>query len=105
MSKIFFDHLIKYEEVEIALSVHKMEPKTKKEVSEMIEETIHYRVMDVILTNLPKEHHTDFLKRFYQAPHDESLLDFLKEKVSNIEELLTEEINKIKKELLEDLKV
>jgi hypothetical protein len=105
MSKIFFDHLIQYEEVEIALSTHQLEPSKKKEVSQQIEEIIHYRTMTVILSNLPKEHHREFLERFYQAPHDENLLTFLKEKVKNIEELMTEEIEKIKKELLEDLKV
>ncbi|PIU03937.1 hypothetical protein COT44_00210 [Candidatus Shapirobacteria bacterium CG08_land_8_20_14_0_20_39_18] len=105
MSTIFYDHLIEFEEIEVALSVHNLDPKTKKEVSQMIEETIHYRMMNVILTNLPKEHHQDFLERFYQAPHDEGLFDYLKEKVGNIEDLLSQEIEKVKKELLADLKI
>lgn len=105
MSKLLYDHLIVFEEIEIALSTHKLAPKEKAEISQMIEESIHYRAVSVILKNLPKEHHEDFLKRFYEAPHDENLFNFLKERVANIEELLKTEIDNLKKELLEDLKI
>lgn len=103
MSKILYDHLIILEEIETLISEYRFEGKEKQEISQMIEETIHYRVLNVILINLPKEHHQTFLERFHQAPYDEDLLNFLKEKVANIEDLISDEIKILEKELKKDL--
>lgn len=104
MSKLFYDHLIEFEEIEIELTNLKLAGQEKEEIHQMIEESVHYRVMRRILDHLPAEHHQEFLDRFHQAPYHEDLLTFLKEKVENIEELIKEEISFLKKELLSDLK-
>lgn len=104
MSKLFYDHLIEFEEIEIELTNLKLAGQEKEEIHTLVEETIHYRVARRILDYLPVEHHQEFLERFHEAPYHEDLLTFLKEKVENIEELIKEEISTLKKELLADLK-
>lgn len=103
MSKIFYDHLVVFEEVEIALSKQKLSPKEKAENSQIIEEIVHHRIVTRILTHLPKEHHKEFLERFQKAPHDKKTLHFLKEKVSDIEDQITDEVDRLKRELLDDI--
>lgn len=103
MSKLFYDHLIEFEEIEIELTKFKLAGQEKEEIHQLIEESVHYRVMRRILDHLPAEHHQEFLERFHEAPYHEGVLEFLKEKVENIEELIKEEIASLKKELLEDL--
>lgn len=105
MSKIFYDHLIIIEEVIAVLDEHKMSPKERTELLQLMDQTLHHRILDVILTLLPKEHHETFLTRFHKAPHDAGLILFLKEHTTvNIEKKILTEANKTKKELIKLLK-
>lgn len=101
MSKIFYDHLIIIEEVIAVLDEHKLSPKERTELLQLMDQTLHHRILDVILTLLPKEHHETFLTRFHKAPHDPGLIPFLKERTNkDIEKVILSEANKTKKELL-----
>lgn len=105
MSKIFYDHLIIIEEVEEIL--RGVEPEEKEELHRLVDEIIHHRVLGCILDHLPRKHHDEFLGRFHQAPYDESLIDYLQEKTAkeiDIEAKIKEEVGKLKKELLQELK-
>ncbi|MDO8503576.1 MAG: hypothetical protein Q7S60_02705 [bacterium] len=105
MSKIFYDRFIILEEIEVELDNLGLEAEERQELDQLIDEMIHHRVLDRILTHLPKEHHIEFLERFHKAPYDESLIDYLNEKVErSVEEHVREEIGQLKKEILEDVK-
>lgn len=104
MSKIFYDHFIKLEEVEVEFDKLEMEPEEREEIEHLIEEMIHHRVMDRLLTYLPKHHHAEFLDRFHKMPYDESLIRYLDEKIEKtVKEHVEEEMEKLKREILEDL--
>lgn len=106
MSKIFYDRFIILEEIEVELDNLGLEAEERQELDQLIDEMVHHRVLDRILTHLPKEHHTEFLDRFHRAPYDESLIDYLNEKVErSVEEHVREEIGQLKKEILEDIKL
>lgn len=105
MSKIFYDHLIIIEEVEGVL--RGVEPEEKEELHRLIDEMIHHRVLGCILDHLPRKHHEEFLDRFHQAPYDESLINYLQLKTAkeiDIEAKIKEEVGKLKKELLAEIK-
>ncbi len=105
MSKIFYDRFIILEEIEIELDNLGLEAEERQELDQLIDEMIHHRVLDRILTHLPREHHTEFLDRFHKAPYDEGLLDYLNEKIErSVEEHVREEIRQLKKEILKDIK-
>ncbi len=101
MSKIFYDHLIVIEEITAVLDNHSIVAEKRQEVLTIADQTMHHHVLDVILTNLPKEHHEAFLTRFHRAPHDEGLLSFLKEKTAvDIEKEIVNEAQKVRKEII-----
>lgn len=105
MSKVFYDVHIHLEEIEIELDKLELEHEEKQELGHLIDEMIHYRIMDRILTHLPREHHTEFLSRFKRAPYDHSLLAWLDSRIEkSVEEHVKEEMEKLKKEILEDIK-
>ncbi|MDP2632181.1 MAG: hypothetical protein Q8P25_00470 [Candidatus Curtissbacteria bacterium] len=104
MSKVFYDHLIILEEVKTELTSSEISSADKKEIDQMIEESVHFRVITKILDHLPREHHKKFLESFHQAPHSENVLNFLKEKVSDIENIIKDEVSALGKELLKEIK-
>lgn len=77
MAKIFYDHLTRYEEFVAELDRYEMAVEEREEIVQLADETIHLRVLDVILTHLPKEKHREFLEKFHGTPHDEKLLEYL----------------------------
>lgn len=105
MSKIFYDRFIEFEEIEIELQSAGLSLEEKRELEQLIDEMVHHRVLDRLLTHLPKEHHQEFLQKFHKSPFDESLINYLNERIKDsVEKHIKEEVGKLKKEILEDLK-
>ena len=105
MSKIFWDRLIVFEEVEAEIKKVAKTPEEKEDLWKEIDEIIHHKLMGCVLEKLPRKHHHDFLEKFEQAPQDEGLFKFLAEKVGeDIEDFLKLEMNKLKTELLQLIK-
>lgn len=105
MSKIFYDIHIHLEEIEVELDKLTLSHEEKQELEHLIEEMVHHRVLDRILTHLPREHHTEFLDRFHKTPYDHKLLSWLDARIEkSVEEHVKDEIEKLKKEILQDIK-
>jgi hypothetical protein len=105
MSRIFYDHLIILNNLELKIIDLELEPEEKEAINQLVEETVHYRVMTKILDLLPKDYHEEFLDFFYQAPHEENLLSYLQEKIEDIEAIIKKEIDDLEKTLLEEFSV
>ena len=97
MSQIFYDHLIILENLEVKITALGLEPEEKEALNQLVEETVHYRLMTRILDTLPHEHHEEFLDFFHQAPHEERLLKYLQEKIEDIEAIIKKEIEDLEK--------
>ncbi len=105
MTKIFYDSLIKIEEVYAEFDEFEMEDEEKNEFLSLIDETFHNRTLDVILSNLPAVKHNAFLESFQKEPFNMELLNFLKREIKDdIEEIIQKEAQKIKKEILLEIK-
>lgn len=103
--KVFYDKFIFFEELEIEVGKLVLNKEEKQETERLIDEITHHRVLERILTHLPRHYHAEFLDRFHHSPYDESLIDYLNEKIEkSVEEHVKEETEKIKKEILEDIK-
>src|SRR3989344_1848923 len=101
MSKIFYDHLIDLSDVEKAVKKNIKNPEAREEVYHLIDEIVHHRVVGCILDNLPEHHHEEFIDHVTKRPHDEGILDFLREKVVNdLETFLKEEVLLLSTELM-----
>lgn len=104
MSKVYYDYLIVLDDVDKYIKEVAETEEEKHELWQIVDEMVHHRVLGCVLDNLPKEYHEEFLGKFHEAPHDLSLMDYLKEKISdNIEELIKQEIGGLATELLEEL--
>lgn len=106
MSKIFYDHLIVIEELEGVVK-RAQTHEEREELHRLVDEMIHHRVLGCILDHLPREHHEEFLEKFHAAPYDDSLIGYLQEKTPqeiDIEQKIREEVAKLKKELLKEIK-
>ena len=106
MSKLFFDHLIVLDEVEVEI---KRSAKTKEEQEELwglVDEIITHKALDVILARLDRHHHEEFLGIFHKCPHDENLIfGYLKEKIGdNAEDILRQELGNVAFDLLKEIK-
>lgn len=99
MAKIFYDHLVVIEE--LYTEIDSLDTKSRREVLDLMDETIHHHILDTILTHLPKEHHEVFLEKFHKEPHNPELLIFLKQyAVVDIEAAIQKKAKKVKKDLL-----
>ncbi len=102
MSKIFYDHLINVEKVDKEIRKITESHEERSEFWQIIDEIIHHRMFGCIFDKLPREHHSEFLERFYKAPHDEGLLIFLSERIKeDISLLLKYEAKKIEHDLMD----
>lgn len=104
MSKLFFDHLVVLDEVEAFIRKNTKTNEEKEELWGIIDEIVHHKVLDLILGKLPKNLHGDFLKKFHSHPHDEDIIKYLQEKITeNVEELIRQEIGSLASSLLDEI--
>jgi hypothetical protein len=105
MSKLYYDHLIAYEDIEIEISKISQSREEKEELWQIVDEMIHHKVLDLVLSKLPKDKHQEFMEKFVSAPHDEGLFDYLNDKIGDdVEKLVKKELDELAKEILKDLK-
>ena len=100
MAKIFYDHLVIREEITVELDKYSLVREEKEELVQLVDETLHHQILNIILTHLPKDQHRGFLEKFHKTPHDESLLKYIKD----FEQEIIKEAQKIKRELLSEIK-
>lgn len=104
MSKVFYDHIVVLERVEVVVHKAARSEEEKHELWQIVDSIVHQKVMQIILDLLPNEHHQEFLERFHQAPHEEGLLDYLSEKSKkDIKKAIHEEIKKLEDEILQEI--
>lgn len=92
MNKVFYDHLVEIDEITALVD---------RDLTEIIDNTMHHHILDEILTHLPVEHHKDFLERLAHAPGDPGILISIQElTVIDIEDAIRKRAKSVKKELL-----
>jgi uncharacterized protein YejL (UPF0352 family) len=105
MSKLFYDHLIVIEEVVAVLDEHKLKSGDRAKILELMDATLQHEILDAIFTYLPREKHEEFLEKFHRAPHDLTLMQYLKDNSPvNIELAILDRANKTKRKLLAEVK-
>ncbi|KKQ43406.1 MAG: hypothetical protein US60_C0002G0014 [Microgenomates group bacterium GW2011_GWC1_37_8] len=105
MSKIFYDHLIILEEIEVHIGNIAKTFEEKEEIWKLIDELIHYRVFNLILDHLPRDHNEEFIEKFHKAPYDGRLLTFINERTQqDMEKVIRQEIKLLENEILEEIK-
>lgn len=105
MKTIFYDHLIRVEEIFAVIDDFDITIEEKTEFYNLIDNTFHSHILEIILSDLSVEFHEEFLIMFHQSPHRQELLEFLKQKGSgDIENKIKAGAEKIKKGIFKDIK-
>lgn len=106
MTKLFFDNLVAFEEIEVFIKDSASSEEEKEELWELVDEVINNKVVEKILDRLPRDNHEEFLEIFHKCPHDEvHILGYLKEKTGKdeIEKELKQELENISSDILQEL--
>jgi len=106
MSKLFFDHLVEFKEIDKEIKKVAKTREEREELWVMVDEIVHHKVIGCILDKLPRENHKEFLEMYSQKPHDtEFIFAYLKNKVvENVEEIIKQEVDKLSVEILNEIK-
>lgn len=95
--KPFYSHLIIIEEIITELDSYELTKEERDELEKLIRENIHHEAVHTALKHLPEQHHKEFL--------DKQHLDFLdKEIKEKVEAEIKKQGEKIKKEILSEIK-
>jgi len=102
MSKLFFDHLIVFEEIEGKIKKTASSKEEREELWGLVDEIATHKVIEKILDRLPRAHHEEFLELFHKCPHDEiTIFAYLKGNAGeSIEEDLKRDLKNLEKDLL-----
>ena len=103
-SIIFYDHLVDLSDIEKKIKKKNLTKEEHDELMSIIDEMVHHRVIGCILDRLPSSFHEEFLGHFKSRPHDENLLEYLKEKIGeDLSEFIKQEVRLLASELHEEI--
>lgn len=103
--KVFYSHLIILDDLLSELDAHEIEAGEKADMVMLIEQTMHHHTLNVILSHLPKSHHTTFLDKFEANPENEELMAMLKKEIeADVEVAIKNQVDRIKKEILLEIR-
>lgn len=102
MRQTFYDNFIDITDLMAELSVE-LSHLEQEEIHRLIDEILHHRVLEIILDDLPEEHHENFFLRFHNDPADQDLFVFLKHHSPTIEDKIQQAAAMVKDELRGEL--
>jgi len=102
--KVFFSHLIEVDPLIMLVEEILQAEKEKLEILDMIDSTLHHRIVDRILQELDEQHHEIFMHEYSQNPSNEEILVFLKKQIPDIEKVICNEAQLTQASLFEDIK-
>jgi hypothetical protein len=102
MSKLFFDHLVVFEEIEGKIKKTASSKEEREELWGLVDEVTTHKVLEKILDRLPRAHHEEFLELFHKCPHDEIVIfGYLRDKAGkSIEDDLKQDLKNLEADLL-----
>lgn len=100
--KQFYSHLIDIEILYLELDSLDLTDSEKDELKHHIHGSIHYTVLDVIMSDMPVEHKKSFLHYVVHDDH-EKVWEHLKETTQDIEEKIKSASAKVIKGFLDDI--
>lgn len=103
MSTIYFyDHIISLESVHVAIDQMKIEPAQRIELRDLLEQQVHYAILNMLLSELPPEDRGLFLRHQEGEEHDE-LWRLLGEKVDQVEEKIRQVSEELVSKMHQDI--
>ena len=82
MSKIFFDHLIEIEEIEVYIKNISQTHEERIDLWETVDEFVNGRILSLIYDALDEEFHEEFTNIFLDRPYDTAIINYLDGKMT-----------------------
>ncbi|MCL4354703.1 hypothetical protein M1349_04540 [Patescibacteria group bacterium] len=103
MKKHFYSHLVETESLILELNEMDLTENEKIHLVSIIDSSLHYAILDAILSELSEEDKKIFLKHLASDKH-EDIWELLDKKVENIEDKIKKAADDLKDELRKDIK-
>ncbi|MCH7541415.1 hypothetical protein IH981_01395 [Patescibacteria group bacterium] len=100
---VFYDHLVNLDEIHNALLQHDLPTTQHYHLLKIADSTFHNDILNVILTEIPTDHHEYFLVEFQNKPDDLNHLVFLKQFSPDIEDKILHTSVETKAKILGEL--
>lgn len=101
--RYFYSHLVSIETITEKLFELDMNDKQRRHLAELIDSTIHQEVLNIIFGRLSDTDKLLFLEQLKKDPSDPEIMKLLNEKAGDIEDEIQAAVQRIKKELHEDV--
>lgn len=103
MKKHFFSHLVEIDTIHLEIEELNLEEEQKKEIKQLIEDSLYHTILDAILSELSEEDKKTFLSHIVEDNHDK-IWKLLNTKIENIDEKIKQAADAVKKELHKDIR-
>lgn len=103
MKQYFYHELVDLQELLRELETLSLSPKEKEHLLLIVHSSVHTVILDVVLSEIPKEDKHLFLEHVASSTHRD-IWKFLKKRTINIEDKIHKAVKDLKKELLVDIK-
>lgn len=105
MTKLFYDHLIIIEDIELLFTQQKISSEDQQKLLALIHKQLEHTILDTILTYLPEAHHKEFLHKLVHHPYDQQIMTYLKERITvDIEFQIMKTAEKTKRQIIRQIK-
>lgn len=102
MKKQFYSHLLEIDFLHEEIDTLELSSEEKDELKNHVHSSIHYTVLDIVLSALPEEHKKKFIEHVNSENHT-ATWEHIKMHTENIENKIKEKTVSLAKEFLEDL--
>lgn len=102
MKKQFYHEIVDLQEIFNELEKLSMSASEKEHLITIVHSSVHTVILDVVLSEVPKEDKHLFLEHVYTSTHRD-IWKFLKKRSVNIEDKIQKAVKELKKEFLKDL--
>lgn len=103
MIKHFYSHIIETESITLEMEGLNLSDEEKNHLTELMESSIHYKVMDTVLSELSDDDKKAVLSHMHAKKH-EDVWKLLYKKIDNIEDKIKKAAGSVKRELIRDIK-
>ena len=100
--KHFYSHIVEIESLNIKIKLLDLPEDKKDHLIKVVEHTVHYEIIDLVLSELETKDKKEFLERLACDFHDK-IWDLLKNKIDNVEDKIKEKTLSLIKEFEQDI--
>lgn len=104
MKKHFYSHLITIESLSLSLDTLSLSKDERQHLLSLVEENLHFTIVDTVLSQLDESDKKTFLKRLQHADNHEKLWEFLLSKKKAIGHKIRQKAQDLINELHKDIK-